>query len=213
MLQIQYMLQNMKFPQNINCFVIPFSNRGQLLPCILTSKMVDIEMYDLYPNANFILQRDVLINPPIYDNKYVISKPPIHEIPENSILFQIYHQNNTYKCFIDSIINTKCCGGVMIIPFIFWCSSASYDMELRQRFLHRYHIPVMNIFNGIVCNFRNSMTCCFQFVKRRSLSAESPPSPLQATRCHIYPGNNVFDYTFEKNNGYAYTNNNPNAKK
>lgn len=201
---MQYLLQNMNFPFDMNCLVIPFSNKGELLPCILTTKRIDVEIYDLHPTTNFILQRDVLINPPTYDDKFVLSKPPDEEISENSILFQIYHQNNTYKCFIDSIINTKCSGGVLIIPFIFWCSVTSYDLELRRRFLRKYHILVMNIFNGIVCDLKNSMTCCFQFAKRSSLSSESPPSSPHPTHCHIYPNDDSFDYTFNKNNNYAY---------
>ena len=208
MLQMLYLLQNIEFPDNIERYVIPFASNGDFLPCIFTSKMIEIEMYDLYPTADFIQQRDVLLNPPDYSGKFILSKPPNKDVLENSILYQKYHMDNTYKCFIDSIIDTKCCGGVMIIPFIFWCSQTPSDSELRRRFLAKYYIHTMNIYDGKVCNFKNIKTCSFKFAKRRSIifeppSPPSPPSPHQ-THCHIYPGDAKFDYTFNRYNNYAY---------
>ena len=217
MLQLQHILQNIVIPDNIMKYVIPFTHHGEFLPCIFTSKRIEIEMYDLYPIAHFIQSRDVLMNPPDYYGKFILSKPPNKDLLETSQLYQKYKQNNVYKCFIDSIIEKKCIGGVIIIPFVFWCSSKQTDKKLRRRFLKKYTIPVMNIFNGVVCDINNLITCSFQFVKRRSIchspnSPNSPNSP-QTTQCHIYPHNYIFDYVFDKNNDYTYIYNNAKQKR
>lgn len=199
MYRTQYLLQNIQIPSNVESIIIPFASHTYLLPYISNTDHIRIEMYDTYPIARFITYRDVLMLPPDYNNKFVLSKPPNKPVFRSSKLYEKYHLDNVYKCFIYSIIDANCCGGIMIIPFIFWCSPLINDKLLRKQFVSKYDILVMNIFNGVVCDFQNIMTCCFLFKKRRPSNTEQCH-----TKCHIYPNHYQFDYTFDKCNDYTY---------
>lgn len=200
MYQTQYIFQNINIPTDVKCIIIPFASQEHILPYIVNTNIIQIEMYDIHPKARYIKKQDILMHPPNYNDKFVLSKPPNKPVLRSSKLYKKYHQTNVYKCFIYSIINANCSGGIMIVPFIFWCSQIKSDKKLRRKFIDKYDILIMNIFNGIVCDFQNIMTCCFLFKKRH-------PSIVEQchTKCHIYPDHYQFDYTFDQLNDYTYS--------
>jgi hypothetical protein len=62
--------------------------------------------------------RDTLLNAPIYDNCFVVTNPPFlakAKVADKSI-FEKYKTNDLYKCFLISLINSDCLGGILILP-------------------------------------------------------------------------------------------------
>ena len=53
---------------------------------------------------------------------------------KSKVLYDKYNTNDLYKCFIISLINSGCIGGIMIIPN-FICSIRKADIDLRRSFL------------------------------------------------------------------------------
>ena len=95
----------------------PFAGQGDLIDWL---GRCDVESYDIEPKRNDIIERDTLINPPSYGNKWVITNPPYlaRNKCDSKQIFDMYKTNDLYKCFIMSVVNQneKCFGGIFIIP-------------------------------------------------------------------------------------------------
>lgn len=81
--------------------------------------------------------------------------------------------NDLYKCFLISLINGNCPGGVLILPANFWFSTETSTVRLRSEFLMKYAVPKLNVFEEEVFNEVNITTCSFQFEQRRNANLES----------------------------------------
>jgi len=62
--------------------------------------------------------QDTLINPPSYKNSFIITNPPFlsKARSNNKLIFEKYKANNLYKCFLISIVEGDCLGGILILP-------------------------------------------------------------------------------------------------
>ena len=171
----EYILQGIKIPDNIKNIIEPFTGNGDLINFIEKEQKrnnikYNIECYDIDPKKDYIIKEDTLKNPPIYENKYIITNPPYlaRNKSENKYLFDKYNVNDLYKCIIKNILTNHCLGGILIIPLNFWSSIRLTDINLRKEFLKKYNIILLNIFEDQVFNDTSYTICSFQFELKKN---------------------------------------------
>lgn len=181
----KYILQGMSISDNISHIVEPFAGNGEMLKFITTPSNYTIECYDIDPQISTIIQRDTLLHPPDLNNKFVITNPPYlgRNKSSNKVIFDIYGENDLYKCFMRILINHNVIGGIIIIPLNFWSSIRKSDAKLRKDFLNLYNIILLNIFQERVFNDTSYTVCSFQFER---ISAPRPV-PDHVIDTIIYP--------------------------
>ena len=77
----KYILDKLYIPVNVKNIIEPFSGKGDLIKFINKSsdKKYNIEEYDIDPHTDESIQRDTLLDPPNYENKFIITNPPYLE--------------------------------------------------------------------------------------------------------------------------------------
>lgn len=193
----KYILQNMKIPEEINTIIEPFAGTRELLNFIEDKKKYNIELYDINPQYKNIKKRDTLKNPPDYDNKFILTNPPYlaRNKSNDKTLYDKYNCNDLYKCFIINIINSKCIGGIIIIPLNFMSSIRKSDIELRKNFLEKYNIHIINIFEESVFNDTNYSVCTVYFLQKKEDNIK--------TKLCIYPSKTTLNTSLDENNNYT----------
>ena len=196
----EYILQNMKIPDNIINIIEPFSGEGDLLNFIDNKANYKIECYDIDSKLDFVIKRDTIKNPPNYNNKFIITNPPYlaRNKSKDKNLFDKYDVNDLYKCFIKELITNKSLGGIIIIPINFWSSIRKTDIELRKQFLEVYEIIHLNIFEEQVFDDTTSTVCSFQF----SLISLLDIKISKDINITIYPSNIKIRVALNKTNNY-----------
>jgi hypothetical protein len=193
----QYILQNMKIPQDVKYIIEPFVGNGDLLNFIENQNQYTIEKYDIDPKIQDTVQCDTLLHPPIYDNKFVLTNPPYLARNKNidKTLYDKYDCNDLYKCFITNLIaSQECLGGIIIIPLNFMSSIRKSDVALRRKFLQVYSIEVMNIFEEKVFSDTSYAICSLQFTKTTSEND---------INVHIYPSKQILRTSLDATNNYT----------
>lgn len=193
----KYILQNLNIPYEVKNIIEPFAGNGDLLNFIENKKNYNIECYDIEPKKDFIIRQDTLLHPPNYNNKFVLTNPPYlaRNKSKNKLLFDKYLVNDLYKCFIKTLIETNCIGGIMIIPLNFWSSTRKMDVLLRKLFLQKYNIVQLNIFEEQVFHDTSYTVCAFQF----QFNDNNISKPITIT---IYPINKKLIVNLSDNNKY-----------
>jgi len=191
----KYILKNMYIPNGVTQIIEPFTGNGDLLNFIDISKY-NLESYDIDPKKEYTIRRDTLLNPPAYNNKFILTNPPYlarNKSFEKSI-YDKYDVNDLYKCFIKELTNNKCIGGIIIIPLNFWCSIRKNEIQLRKSFLEVYNILLINVFEEQVFNDTTYTVCSFQFELRKSENNNY--------KVDIYPSNKKMTITMSDENNY-----------
>lgn len=193
----KHILQNMFIPDNIKNIIEPFAGNGDLLKFIDENKY-NIKCYDIDPKKDFIIKQDTLLNPPDFDNTFVITNPPYlaRNKSDNKIVFDKYNTNDLYKCFIQILIDSKCLGGILIIPLNFLCSIRKSDIEIREKFIKKYDITIINIFEEQVFDDTSYSICSFQFILKDN-------NDENISNCYIYPSNKHITFVLNSNNNYT----------
>ena len=193
-----YILQNMTIPSFVSHIVEPFVGNGDLLNFIKSRSRYTIEMFDIDPKIDNTIPQDTLLNPPCYDNKFVITNPPYLAKNKNpdKTLYKLYDCNDLYKCFIMTIINSNCSGGIIIIPLNFLCSIRKLDIQLRQQFLLKFNFVNINIFEEPVFTDTSYSVCCISFINKSI-------SDCDKINTYIYPDGNHIDLTFSCDNNFT----------
>jgi len=192
-----YILQNMSIPYDVVDIIEPFAGNGDLLNFLEKDKY-NIKCYDIDPKQDYIIKQDTLINPPNLNNAFVITNPPYlaRNKCNDKTLFDKYDTNDLYKCFIQILINSTCSGGILIIPLNFMCSIRKSDVEIRKKFIEKYDIININIFEEQVFDDTTYTICSFQFkLKYNDLENN--------TNCYIYPCKIEFIFSLNSNNNYT----------
>ena len=191
----KYILQNMEIPHNVIDIIEPFAGNGDLLPFV---EKYNVKCYDIDPKKDFIVKQDTLLYPPDMKDKFVLTNPPYlaRNKSSNKVIFDKYKTNDLYKCFIEILLLSECIGGILIIPLNFISSVRKNDVELRKRFVNKFDITKMNIFEEQVFDDTAYSICCFQFRKRQNIE--------NITDCYIY-GPNIGKIEFELNSHNNYT--------
>lgn len=193
----KYILQNCFIPDETAKIIEPFVGNGDLLN-FLGETNIEIEKYDIDPKVSDTIKRDTLLEPPDYTGKFVLTNPPYlaRNKSKSKVLYDKYNTNDLYKCFIISLINSGCIGGIMIIPLNFICSIRKADIDLRRSFLKKFKINVLNIFEERVFDDTSYSVCTIQFTNINSVNED----PIET---FIYPSNTK--YLFKLNNDNNYT--------
>ena len=191
----KYILQDFVIPTYVSNIIEPFAGNGDLLNFINKDKY-QVECYDIDPKQPYITKRDTILNPPIYNGKYIITNPPYlaRNKSKNKEYFDKYNVNDLYKCLIKEILINKCIGGILIIPLNFWSSIRISDIELRKLFLQEYDIILINIFEEQVFNDTTYTICSFQFEFKKNNN-----NLLKIT---IYPSKYTITTELNDNNNY-----------
>lgn len=192
------------FTPSISHFIEPFVGKGHLIEYIQTNKQENtftIECFDIDPKyeKGFVEKRDTLLEPPSYQNKIVVTNPPYlaKNKCKNKVYFEKYNVNDLYKCFMQSIILDPPNGGLIIIPLNFWCSIREMDVQLRKRFLSKFMVKRVNVFEQSVFNDTSYTVCSILFQIRQLDDKKDYP-----IRMFFYPNMKSFEFLLDSSNNY-----------
>lgn len=199
----KYILQNLHIPSHTTHIIEPFCGQGDLIKFVkhnLSEKQRQVlECYDLEPLDSYVIKRDTLESPPDYNNKFVVTNPPYlaRNKHSNKKFFDKYQQNDLYKCFLETLIASSPVGGILIVPLNFWCSIRTHDINLRRRFIQKYDILTINIFEEQVFDDTTQTVCSFQF------ALQNTENYTPETQCYVYPEKKKIKFILNKNNNYT----------
>ena len=164
----KYILQNLHIPQEIHYIIEPFAG--------------DVELLNFIENKNNIMI--------LTQNLWFLSTN--QNKSKDKFVFNKYNTNDLYKCFIQSIINSTCIGGILVIPLNFFSSIRKSDIDLRKQFLNLYQIITLNIFEEKVFQDTSYSVCSFQFTLK--------PNIINITNIYIYPSKKHLAINLKDNN-------------
>ena len=191
----KYILKDLDIPRDVKNIVEPFAGNGDLVKFIDQDKY-NLETYDIDPKKDFITRRDTLLEPPNYQDKFVITNPPYlaRNKCHDKTIFNKYDSNDLYKCFLLSLIGTKIIGGIIIIPLNFISSIRKSDIELRKKFLSVFDIVRLNIFEEQVFEDTSYTVCSFLFTQK------TDSKQIEAV---IFPNKQELQFFLNKKNNYT----------
>ena len=195
----EYILQGLTIPNGTECIIEPFAGNGDLIEFVKAAEIdAHIEHYDIDPQLPDTTAQDTIQNPPDYKNKFIITNPPYlaRNKSNNKTLYNKYGVNDLYKCFMCEIIKQGCLGGILIIPLNFWSSIRDADVELRRRFVLKFNVIRLNIFEEQVFDDTTTTVCSFQFEQRRQKIPHKMP-------IFIYPTEKQIFAVLAKSNNYT----------
>ena len=172
-----YILDGLYLPPNsARCVIEPFAGRGDLIEWFVKNKnTLPIEMYDIDPKKDGIIQCDTLMFPPNYKDAWIITNPPFlarNKSYEKDV-FDKYHTNDLYKCFITSLtLQEQCSGGIFIIPAGFFLSPRYLDVKCRNDFLSKYKLLKVKYFEETVFPDTTTTVVAFLFEKSQVILNE-----------------------------------------
>tara|TARA_B000000437_G_C11690639_1_gene322608 strand:+ start:4593 stop:5621 length:1029 start_codon:yes stop_codon:yes gene_type:complete len=192
----KYILSNMFIPNNIKTIIEPFAGKGNLLDFINNKEKYNIELYDIDPKYENTIKKNTLKFPPSYKDKFILTNPPYlaRNKSKNKELYDLYNTNDLYKCFIINLINDECLGGIIIIPLNFISSVRKSDINLRKKFINKYSIKIINIFEEQVFDDTTYTICSLYFTKKEINNL---------TTINIYPNFKTFTIEFTNYNNYT----------
>jgi hypothetical protein len=97
-----------------------------------------------------------------------------------------------------NLITDICEGGIIIIPLNFISSIRKSDIELRQKFLDKYRICIINIFEEQVFDDTSYAVCSLYFIKKQSNEIDK-----NIIETHIYPSKKIINIELTKDNNYT----------
>ena len=194
----KYILNGFTIPNKIINIIEPFAGNGDLKNFIdKDDKQYQVEYYDIQPKQDYIIKKDTLNNPPDYKNKFLITNPPYlaRNKSNDKSIFNKYDVNDLYKCLVKELLTNICLGGILIIPLNFWSSIRKNDIKLRELFLEKYNIVLLNIFEEKVFEDTTSTICSFQF----EIKNDNKENKINIM---IYPSKNKIETILNDDNNY-----------
>jgi hypothetical protein len=186
-------------PTDIRCIIEPFAGKGDLIDWVKKSGYnAEIEAYDIEPKSKDIQKRDTLINPPNYNNAWIITNPPYlaRNKCEKKEIYELYNTNDLYKCFITSVVKQdNCRGGIFIIPAGFFFSPRDIDVRCRDAFMKKFKITKVKYFEESVFDDTTTTIVAFSFERvnveliHQDIEWIMMPSKIQKT-FHMSSSNN-----------------------
>jgi hypothetical protein len=152
-----YILEGIQIPEGAK-LIEPFVGQGDL---IRWSGRDDWETYDIDPK-NSAETRDTLLNAPNYKDKFVITNPPFlaRNKSEDKRVYEKYSVRDLYKASIKSFVDGDVAGGILIVPFNFFCDT---DDHMRDLFFSKYSIKKVRVFEEAVFDDTDVSVCAFMF--------------------------------------------------
>lgn len=194
-----YILSNMKIPENVKTIIEPFVGQGDLLNFVSNKEKFSFELYDIDPKIENTIQQDTLSIPPCYTEKFVLTNPPYlaKNKGTNKCLYERYKCDDLYKCFLLSLIENVCLGGIIIIPLNFLSSIRKADIELRKSFIEKYTIHKINIFEERVFDDTSYTVCSIYFTEKKDESYDTNID------IDIYPTHKKMSICLSSSNNYS----------
>jgi hypothetical protein len=202
---------------NLNMLIEPFVGGGDILKWIITNTNIDvkdIDIFDIKPNKILkeinpdvdleAIMMDTLTNPPDFNNKYIITNPPYlaknkNKNKNNKKIFDTYKNcSDLFRVHIHQIIEGNCAGGIQIIPLNFFSSIKKEDIALRNRFLSKYKIIRLNIFEEPVFKDTNYTVCSFKFIRNGTEMTS------QNIYTYFFPSNIMKTCVLSKENNWLF---------
>lgn len=170
-----YIFQDFILPDySSTSFIEPFVGKGHLLQFLKNYYHIDlsslnIQFYDLEDHLPNTIVQDTLSKPPEYKDKYVVTNPPFlaRNKSDKKEIYDMYGNDDLYKCFIKTIIHGDVLGGCLIVPINFLSSIRKNDIDLRQMFFMKYKIIRLNLFEEKVFEDTDYNVIAFQFERRK----------------------------------------------
>ena len=156
-----YILKGIEIPVGTK-LIEPFVGQGDL---VRWSSRDEWEVYDIDPKCK-AETRDTLLNPPSYEGKFVITNPPFlaRNKSKDKKIFDKYKVRDLYKASIKSFVEGGVDGGILIIPFNFFCDT---DSKIRSLFFENYSISKVRVFEESVFDDTDVNVCSFKFEKKK----------------------------------------------
>ena len=187
---VDYILEGLSISSH--CTLIePFVGQGDIKDWVHTKFNKSMEVYDIDPKIDAIIQ-DTLLTPPEYKDKFVITNPPylFRGKSKDKTIYDKYKTDDLYKAFIKTIIAGKVLGGIIIIPLNFLSSD---DSKIRDEFFSKYQIKRLNIFEETVFNDTSYTVCAFEFYRG------GQETEFEA---FIYPKREKMNFSIDKHFGW-----------
>lgn len=175
---VSYILARLPPPPENLPVMEPFCGNGDLVDWLGRNRLgrnrlgrsdpQKVEEYDIEPKRPTTIPRDIFLDPPNYAGKFVLTNPPYlarNKAP-NKTYFEKWGQNDLFKCFLAQLIADPPQGGIVIVPVNFFCSIQASDIQLRRRFLERFAILDVNVFEEQVFHDTSYCVCSFAFAKK-----------------------------------------------
>ena len=162
----EYILKGFQKPDINNIILEPFVGNGDLIKWLKnTSSLYEYEFYDIDPKIENCILRDTISSPPSYNGKFIITNPPYiaRNKNKNKDIYNLYNENDLYKCFLRTLINDPPDGGIIIIPLNFLCSIRKSDCKLRNDFFQVFNIIHVNVFEETVFEDTSCTVCSIYF--------------------------------------------------
>lgn len=193
----EYILSNMEIPNDVKTIVEPFVGNGDLLKFIKKTNY-KLEIYDIDPKIGDTIKLDTLKNPPDYTDKFILTNPPYlaKNKSKKKDIYDKYKCDDLYKCFIINIISSVCQGGIIIIPLNFLSSIRKGDIELRKKFLEKYSIKIINIFEEQVFDDTSYAVCSIYFIKKQN-------DEVNNIKIYVYPSKKELNINLTYENNYT----------
>jgi hypothetical protein len=192
-----YILEQISIPPDA-LLIEPFVGQGDLLRWSMRD---DWEVYDIDPKCSAIC-RDTLMNPPIYKDKFVITNPPFlaRNKSKDKRIFDKYKVRDLYKAAIKSFVDGDVSGGILIVPFNFFCDT---DDSIREMFFAKYSIKKVRVFEEAVFDDTDISVCAFEFSRSKfdgNIEFTFLPENVRKTyELKQSYGFRIAGYAFEKN--------------
>jgi hypothetical protein len=172
-----YILDGLSMPpETARCVIEPFAGKGDLLEWLVKNgNTLPLELYDIDPKKEGVIQRDTLMYPPNYKDSWILTNPPYlaRNKCDKKELFDKYDTNDLYKCFITSLTQQEpCAGGILIIPAGFFLSPRNVDVRCRNEFLSKYKLLQVKYFEETVFPDTTTTVVAFAFEKSPTLLTE-----------------------------------------
>jgi hypothetical protein len=164
----------------------PFAGDWDLLHWAKENHASTIEAYDIEPQNSETEKRDSLLQPPNFQNLFLLTNPPYLSSNKNKDkkAYERWGQDDLYKCHLSSLIEGKCDEGIIILPSNFLSESRG---KARDLFFKNYNILKLDYYYYQV--FPNATTGIVVFAfEKQSLNQDDSrtfPAKIHYSKEHI----------------------------
>jgi len=165
----------------------PFVGGGDLIHW--ASNCNSSEGYDIDPQ--FGIENDSLMDPPPYDNKFLLTNPPYLSANKcrtgDKRPYNKWGQSDYYKCHLASLVRGGCNEGIIILPSNFISES---NAKARELFFSTFEVIELRYWREPTFEDTNTGIVALVFKRAEKASKRVVPTTL-------FPGGHSFNMTLE----------------
>lgn len=180
----------------------PFAGNWDLLNILPKSN--EVIAYDIVPQNKSTIAQNTLLEPPQYDDIWIITNPPYLAKNKNNAktntnkfknsnkkLYDKYQLNDLYKIALKTFNSAN--GGIIIVPLNFFCEE---DYSIRKEFLQNFRIKQLNIFEEKVFDDTSYTVCSFFFEKSNKIISQ------QSIPITFFPSEKITNLMVDEKNNF-----------